>query len=255
MLPLTVGFLIAGPVSGFLSDRYGSRPFATGGMVGVALAFLLFGLLPIDFSYPAFASVLLFTGICFGLFAAPNRAGVMNSLPPEHRGAGGGMNSTFQNSSQVLSIGIFFSLMVVGLAATLPAALTSGLTAQGVPAAAAQRVAHLPPVVVLFSAFLGYNPMQHLLGAHVLAHLPAGHRALVIGRSFFPHMIAGPFRNGLDKALTFSGVVSLITAAISWMRGGRYVYVEPVHHAPARHGVAVARSVASDPAGEGTGAP
>ncbi|MDE3086492.1 MAG: MFS transporter, partial [Acidobacteriota bacterium] len=121
MLPLTVGFLVAGPASGYLSDRFGSRPFATGGMVGVALAFVLFGVLPIDFSYPAFAAVLLFTGICFGLFASPNRAGVMNSLPPEHRGAGGGMNSTFQNSSQVLSIGIFFSLMVVGLAATLPA--------------------------------------------------------------------------------------------------------------------------------------
>ena len=228
MLPLTVGFLVAGPVSGYLSDRYGSRPFATGGMLGVALAFALFAALPVDFSYTAFAAVLFFTGICFGLFASPNRAGVMNSLPAEHRGAGGGMNSTFQNSSQVLSIGIFFSLMILGLAGTLPHALTQGLTAQGVPAAAAHRVAALPPVSVLFSAFLGYNPMEHLLGAHVLSQLPAGHRGVVTGRSFFPDLISGPFRNGLDKALLFSAVVSVVTAAISWLRGGRYVYVEPV---------------------------
>ena len=141
-------------------------------MIAAAGSFALLELLPIDFSYWAFGSLLLLNGLAMGAFAAPNRAGVMNSLPPEHRGVGSGMNSTFQNSAQVLSIGIFFTLMIVGLAAALPSALYHGLVAQGVPAAAAERAAHLPPVSTLFAAFLGYNPIQHLLGASVFQHLP-----------------------------------------------------------------------------------
>ena len=125
MLPLTLGFLIAGPVSGFLSDRHGARPFATGGMLISALAFGLLTLLPVDFSYVQFAAILFLLGLSMGAFASPNRAGVMNSLPPAHRGAGGGMNQTFQNSAQVLSIGIFFTLMILGLSATLPHTLAS----------------------------------------------------------------------------------------------------------------------------------
>jgi MFS family permease len=230
ILPLTVGFMAAGPISGYLSDRYGSRPFATGGMVVAAVTFVALTLLPINFSYPVFALVVLANGISFGLFASPNRAGVMNSLPARHRGVGGAMNSTFQNSSQVLSIGIFFSLMILGLSSSLPHALTTGLTAQGVPAAAAHRIANLPPVSILFSAFLGYNPMKHLLGAHVLSHLTSAQQSLLVGRSYFPHLITSPFRSGLDKALIFSAIVSVVTAGISWLRGGRYVYTEPVHH-------------------------
>jgi hypothetical protein len=151
----------------------------------------------------------------------------MNSLPPQHRGAGSGMNSTFQNSAQVLSIGIFFTLMIVGLSSSLPAAMYHGLVAQGVPTGVADRVAHLPPVSTLFAAFLGYNPMQHLLGGTVLAHLPAGHRALITGRSFFPTLISVPFREGLHAAFDFAIVACLVAAAASWMRGGKYVYVEP----------------------------
>ncbi len=165
MLPLTVGMLIAGPTSGYLSDRFGARPFASGGMVGTALSFGLLLLLPINFSYPVFALILALTGISMGMFASPNRAGVMNSLPRADRGAGGGMNQTFQNSAQVVSIGVFFTLMIVGLASTLPAAVSSGLEAHGVAAAAAQQAAHRPPVSILFAAFLGYNPIQHLAGA------------------------------------------------------------------------------------------
>ena len=115
ILPLTAGFLIAGPISGYLSDRHGSRVLATSGMVASAVAFVLLALLPIDFSYPSFAAVLLLMGLAMGAFASPNRAGVMNSLPAAHRGAGAGMNQTFQNSAQVLSIGIFFTLMIIGL--------------------------------------------------------------------------------------------------------------------------------------------
>jgi MFS family permease len=186
MLPLTAGMLIAGPTSGYLSDHFGARPFATGGMVGAALSFGLLWLLPIDFSYPVFALVLLCTGLSMGMFASPNRAAVMNSLPPGDRGAGGGMNQTFQNSAQVLSVGIFFSLMIAGLGSALPHTLAAGLQAHGVGASAAARVAHTPPVEVLFAAFLGYNPVGHLAGAHVLAGLAPHARAVLTGRTFFP---------------------------------------------------------------------
>jgi MFS family permease len=219
MLPLTFGFLLAGPLSGILSDRYGSRPFATGGMLASALSFVLLDLLPIDFPYPLFAAVLLLMGLAMGAFASPNRAGVMNSLPAEHRGAGGGMNQTFQNSAQVLSIGIFFTLMIVGLAATLPHALTHGLESHGVPPATATRISHLPPVSVLFAAFLGYNPARELLGPRVLAHIPAHDAAVISGRGFFPHLIAGPFHDGLHQAFSFAIAACLVAAVASWSRG------------------------------------
>ena len=226
ILPLTVGMLAAGPVSGYLSDRHGARPFATGGMIGAAISFALLLLLPIDFSYPVFAVVLALNGISMGMFASPNRAAVMNSLPRAHRGAGGGMNQTFQNSAQVVSIGVFFTLMIAGLSATLPHAMSTGLQAHGVPAAAAVRAAHLPPVSILFAAFLGYNPLQHLLGAHVLSGLAAHRQALITGRMFFPHLIASAFHAGLHEAFAFAIIVCLIAAAASLLRGGRYEHVD-----------------------------
>jgi MFS family permease len=234
MLPLTIGMLIAGPTSGYLSDRFGARPFASGGMIGVALSFTLLLLLPIDFSYPLFALVLALNGISMGMFASPNRAGVMNSLPRGDRGAGGGMNQTFQNSAQVVSIGVFFTLMVAGLSSTLPSAMSHGLEAHGVAASAAQHAAHLPPVSILFAAFLGYNPIQHLVGAHALQTLPAAQQALLTGRSFFPHLISGPFKSGLHATFAFSIVACLLAAAASLLRGGRYHYLdEPVMRTPA----------------------
>jgi MFS family permease len=226
MLPLTAGFLLAGPVSGLLSDRFGSRPFATGGMIAAAGSFLLLEMLPINFSYSAFGPILLLNGLSMGTFAAPNRAGVMNSLPPQHRGVGSGMNTTFQNSAQVLSIGIFFTLMIVGLSSSLPGTLDHGLLAQGVPAKVAAAVAHLPPVSTLFSAFLGYNPVQHLVGASVLARLPAHQAAVLTGRSFFPSLISGPFASGLHTAFDFAIAACLAAAGMSWLRGGKYHYRE-----------------------------
>jgi MFS family permease len=213
--------LIAGPTSGYLSDRYGARPFATGGMVAAAVSFGLLMLLPIDFPYPLFALILLLNGISMGMFASPNRAAVMNSLPPTDRGAGGGMNQTFQNSAQVLSIGIFFTLMIVGLSATLPQALSSGLESHGVPGATAHHVAHLPPVSILFAAFLGYNPIEHLVGPHVLGALSAHDQAALTGSAFFPNLISGPFRDGLHSAFAFAIVACLIGAAASLLRGRR----------------------------------
>jgi EmrB/QacA subfamily drug resistance transporter len=222
MLPLTIGMLIAGPTSGYLSDHFGARPFATGGMVGAAVSFVLLLLLPTNFSYPVFALVLLMNGISMGLFASPNRAAVMNSLPRHDRGAGGAMNQTFQNSAQVISIGIFFTLMIVGLSASLPHTLSAGLEAHGVSAGAAARVAQLPPVSILFAAFLGYNPIQHMVGPQTLAALSAHDRAAITGHSFFPHLISAPFRSGLHAAFLFAIVACLVAAAASLMRGGRY---------------------------------
>ncbi|MDX6617701.1 MAG: hypothetical protein QOK36_87 [Gaiellales bacterium] len=223
MLPLTVGFLIAGPVSGRLSDRFGARPFATGGMLAAALAFLLLELLPVNFAYWAFASLLLLMGLAMGLFSAPNQMGIMNSLPAHRRGVGAGMAATFQNSAMVLSIGVFFSLMIVGLSSSLPGAMDHGLVAQGVPAADALRISHLPAVGVLFASFLGYNPMQHLLGP-TLHQIPAHNAAYLTGPTFFPHLIAQPFANGLHVAFDFAIAACLIAAAASWLRGSHYVH-------------------------------
>jgi MFS family permease len=229
MLPLTVGFLIAGPASGWLSDRYGARAFATGGMVLAAASFGLLELLPVDFAYWQFAGILLLNGIGMGLFASPNRAGIMNSLPPDQRGVGAGMSTTFQNSAMVLSIGIFFTLIILGLAASLPATLSHGLVAQGVPAADAARLAALPPVSIMFAALLGYNPVGTLLGP-VLGKLPASHAAYLTGHTFFPSLIAAPFSHGLDIAFDFAIAACLVAAVASLLRGRRYVHEE---HGPA----------------------
>ncbi|HET7045024.1 MAG TPA: MFS transporter [Gaiellaceae bacterium] len=226
MLPLIAGFLVAGPISGYLSDRFGARPFATGGMLIAAASFVLLMLLPVDFGYVWFALILLLNGIGMGLFSSPNRAGVMNSLPPGERGAGAGMNATFQNSAMVLSIGIFFSLMIVGLASGLPSALHDGLVANGVPNATATQVSHLPPVSSLFAAFLGYNPMATLLGPHVLNSLPAADAARLTGRSFFPHLISAPFHTALEYAFVFAIVACVVAAIASLLRGGKYHWRE-----------------------------
>jgi MFS family permease len=232
MLPLSLGFLIAGPISGVLSDRLGARYFATGGMIGAAVSLILLMLLPIDFNYGQFAAILLLCGVSMGAFAAPNRAAVMNSLPARDRGVGGGMNATFQNSAQVLSIGVFFSLMIAGLATTLSGTLIQGLMRHGVSAAAARHIGSLPPVSVLFAAFLGYNPIRTLLGPGVLAHLSAANRAALTGRAFFPELIATPFREGLTAAFSFATAMCLIAAAASWSRGSRYVHEDDLDRGP-----------------------
>jgi MFS family permease len=223
MLPLTIGFLIAGPVSGWLSDRFGARPFSTGGMILAAASFALLQVLPVDFVYWQFAGILLLNGIGMGLFASPNRAAIMNSLPPERRGVGAGMSATFQNSAMVLSIGVFFTLIILGLASALPSALTHGLVAQGVPRADAARIAALPPVSIMFAALLGYNPVQTLLG-HAISKLPASHAAYLTGHTFFPSLISGPFQHGLDIAFDFAIAACLIAAVASLLRGRRYVH-------------------------------
>ena len=237
MMPLIAGFLIAGPASGYLSDHFGARPFATGGMVLAAASFLLLIVLPVDFSYIWFALILLLNGIGIGLFSSPNSAGVMNSLPPAQRGAGAGMLATFMNTASVLSIGVFFTLMIVGLSAGLPHTLQSGLLAHGVPAADASRISHLPPVATLFSSFLGYNPVATLLGPHVLHGLPAGQANVLTGRSFFPHLISGPFHTALVYAFVFAIAACLVAAVASLLRGGKYHHDEATSPAGSPTGV------------------
>jgi MFS family permease len=228
MLPITGGFLVAGPISGWLSDRYGARPFATGGMLLSALTFFLLMWLPANFSFPVFGLLIFLNGVGSGMFAAPNTTAVMNSVPANQRGAASGMRATFMNSGMVLSIGIFFSLMIAGLASTLPHTLGGSLVTQGVPAADATRIAHLPPVGSLFAAFLGYNPIRTLLGPHVLGSLPASHVTYLTGKTYFPQLISKPFMHGLRIVFTAATVMSLIAGAASWMRGSRYVHEDDV---------------------------
>jgi MFS family permease len=226
MLPLTAGFLIAGPAAGWLSDRYGPRPFSVGGMVTAAASFGFLMLLPANFAFPVFAVLLLMNGIGMGLFAAPNVTGIMNSVPAHQRGAASGMRATFQNTGMVLSIGLFFSLMIVGLSASLPSSLRTGLERDGVPAATAQRIADEPPVGSLFAAFLGYNPMQKLVGQETLSALTPAQSADITGQRFFPELISRPFIDGLRIAFTASLLMCLIAAWASWLRGAYYVAPE-----------------------------
>ena len=221
LLPLTAGFLIAGPLCGYLSDRFGARLFTVTGMALATLSFLWFPALPAVFRYEAFAALLFMNGIGMGMFAAPNRTSVMNALPAQHRGVGSGMNSTFQNSGQVISIGVFFTLMIIGLARSLPAALTQGLTRVGVPFATAQHVASLPPVSTLFASFLGYNPMEHLLGQQVLTGLSPSNRAVVLGHEFFPNVIKNAFMAGLHPACYFAALLCAVAMGASWLRGSK----------------------------------
>jgi MFS family permease len=229
LLALTCGFVVSGPVSGWLSDKHGARAFASGGLLVSALAFGGLLLIPVNFGYPEFAALIFVAGAGMGLFSAPNAAAIMNSVPAKQRGAASGMLATFQNSGFVLSIGVFFSLMIAGLAATLPTTLTNGLTAQGVPHQAAQQIGSLPPVGSLFAAFLGYNPVRALLTpTGVLKHLPAHNVTVLTGKAFFPELISQPFHHGLVIVFSMAIVVLVIAAAASAMRGGKYVHEEGV---------------------------
>jgi MFS family permease len=227
LLPLTFGFVVAGPISGWLSDKHGARWFASGGLLVSALAFVGLVLLPTDFRYVSFGLLIFVSGAGMGLFSAPNAAAIMNSVPARQRGAASGMLATFMNSGFVLSIGVFFSLMIAGLASTLPGTLTKGLTSQGVPFALAHQVGQTPPVASLFAAFLGYNPVHELLApTGILAHLPAHNVATLTGKQFFPQLITGPFHHGLEIVFSMAIALLVIAAGVSLLRGKRYVHDE-----------------------------
>ncbi|WP_425300720.1 MFS transporter [Nocardia wallacei] len=226
MLPLTVGFLAAGPISGWLSDRYGARPFAAGGLAIVAVTFVLLVVIPVDFDYWVFAVIILFNGLGSGMFASPNTAEVMSAVPASQRGVASGMRATLMNGGMALSIGLFFSLMIVGLSGTLPGAMDSGLRGQGVPADVAGRVADMPPVGSLFATFLGYNPFEELLGPTGTLEQPGVHADVLTGQEFFPNLISGPFHSGLVVVFLGAALMMLIGAIASWFAGGTYVVDE-----------------------------
>jgi MFS family permease len=249
MIPLTVGFLLLGPISGILSDRWGARFLATAGLVVSGASFLLLEALPINFSYPWFALLIFIFAIGMGLFFSPNQASVMNSLPPEQRGAGAGMLNTFQNSATVLSMGLFFTIVTVGLAARLPAHLYKGLVAAGVSPAAAHTVANEPPIGSLFSAFLGFNPVKELLGpTGALQQLPPRQAAYITGRSFFPRLIEAPFASGLHLAFTFAAIATGIAIVASALRGRRYLHAAEATVDELADGAAEAAGVVGLPA-------
>ncbi|HET9654989.1 MAG TPA: MFS transporter [Kineosporiaceae bacterium] len=230
LLPLTVGFVASGPLSGYLSDMYGQRLFAGAGLLLTAATFIGLLVIPVDFPYGWFAALTFLNGVGSGMFASPNTAAIMNSVPPDQRGAAAGMRGTFFNAGSSLSIGVFFSLMVVGLASTLPRTLTSGLVAHGVPGPVADRIGGLPPVGTLFASFLGYNPIGSLLGATgVLKSLPPEQAATLTGNRFFPDLISGPFHSGLVVVFVAAAVMMVIAAVASLLTGPArsVVRVEP----------------------------
>jgi MFS family permease len=227
LLPLTAAFLVSGPVFGTLSDRFGARAFATGGMLLFAVSFVGLLFLPVNFSYWAFAALITVNGLGVGMFSAPNSASIMSSVPASQRGAASGMRSTFQNTGTALSIGVFFSLMIAGLSRTLPETLTRGLEAHGVPHDVAHHAGTLPPVSSLFAAVLGENPVKHLLAPSGVLHtLPDAARETLTGKTFFPDLLAGPFHDGLVVVFSVTAVLSVFASLASTQRGGRYVHVE-----------------------------
>jgi MFS family permease len=237
MLPLTVGLLLAAPIAGYWSDHFGARPFAVGGMLLGAASFGALMALPPDFSYATFAFLIFLNGVGSGLFIAPNSTQIMNSVPPLERGQASGMRATTLNAGQVLSIGVFFSLMLAGLAASLPQSMETSLLAQNVPADVAAQVAGAPPVASLFAAFLGYNPMGELIPAQALHALPAANAATITGMHFFPGLMSLPFTHGLKLAFTFSLILNLIAALASWLGGGKFIHAgeHPAAHGKDKH--------------------
>jgi MFS family permease len=219
MIPLTLGFLAAGPIAGHLSDKFGPRVFAAGGLLAMAASFAGLLMIPTDFDYWVFALLIFLNGVGGGLFSAPNTSLIMSSVPTRMRGAASGARATFMNAGMVLSMGIFFSLMVAGLSSSLPHTLSSGLTAQGVPADTATQISHLPLVATLFAAFLGYNPMQQLLGPSTLSAVPPSNAQTLTGREFFPHLISGPFHDGLMVVFWLAIVMAVIGAVASALPG------------------------------------
>jgi EmrB/QacA subfamily drug resistance transporter len=226
MLPMMGGFFIMGPLCGRLSDRYGARWFATGGMAISVVGFLALNLLPSDFHYSVFFVILAILGIGMGMFAAPNTSAIMNAVPPDQRGASSGMRSTFQNTGTALSMALYFTIMIMGLSRHLPEVLGRALIGAGVPTDVAQQVAGMPPTSALFAAFLGYNPMESLMPASAMSALPQATQQTLTGTTFFPEAIAPAVMSSLHLAFYVSAGLSLVAAVISFFRGGRYVYGE-----------------------------
>ncbi|EET90113.1 MAG: MFS transporter [Candidatus Micrarchaeales archaeon] len=224
MIPFIVGFMFFGPLSGYLSDRYGARLLSTIGMLVNVAGFLVLATLPAEFNFVAFAAIIFFLGVGQGLFAAPNTTAIMNSLPAERRGSGSGMRATFMNVSFMFSLAIFFTLLISGFAISLPHSLYSGLVSANVPASTANSIASLPPTAAIFSAFLGYNPLKTLIPASVLSSLPSSTVSAITSKSFFPKIISSAFMSGMRLVFYLGALLSLVAAIASALRGPKYIH-------------------------------
>jgi MFS family permease len=231
MIPMIAGFAIMGPVSGYLSDKYGARLFATLAMVITAGTFLALSFLPYNFDYLTFGIIILVMGMAGGLFAAPNIASIMNAVPPEHRGAASGMRATLQNTGQTISLAIFFTIIITGLSNGLPGALSSAMVSAGVPQLSS-AFSSISPTSALFSAFLGYNPMQAILAAPQLApvvsQIPKATLTYLTGHTFFPTAIAPAFVSALDLSFYIGAALSIAAALASLLRGEVFIHGEVV---------------------------
>ncbi len=219
LIPLILGFLVAGPLSGYLSDKYGARMFTTVGMAINTIGFLALASLPVNFNYTAFAVVIFMMGFGQGMFASPNTASIMSSVPPQYRGVTSGMRATLMNLAQVLSISLFFSLLTIGIAASLPNAMYSGLVAQNVSSGVATQISKLPPTTALFSTLLGYNPMKILIPNTTLSALPKPNQDVLLGTTFFPNLIAQPFIQGMRVVFYCGAFMTFLAAICSALRG------------------------------------
>lgn len=215
LLPLTAGFLISGPISGFLSDKLGHKLFSFLGLFVAGLSFLFLFFIPVNFDYLTFSLVLFLNGLAFAAFTAPNTAAVMNSVPAQERGVASGMRVTFRNTGTPLSIGVFFTLMILGLAHATPPVIYHSLVTNHVDPVTARKVSSVSPLSYLFAAFLGYNPMRTLLGNKLLSKLPSASAKHLTSSTYFPHLISSPFESGLHVVLVFAISACLIGALIS----------------------------------------
>ena len=232
MLPMLLGFVLMGPLSGWLSDKHGARGLASLGMLVTATGLLLLTFLPYNFVYWKFAVFIFIVGVGGGMFAAPNTAAIMNSVPAESRGAASGMRATLQNVGSTMSLALFFTIVIVSLASSLPAQLSSALTSAGA-SQLASRVSNIPPTTALFAAFLGINPMKALLAnlpANSTVSLSSTTLRTLEGNTWFPNAIAKSFLNALAAAFYIGAVLSIIGAAVSLLRGKRYINEEAIIH-------------------------
>ena len=238
MLPMTAGFMIMGPLSGAISDKHGARVLATAGMLIVGIMFFVLSTMPYNFNYVEFGIVLFIMGMGNGMFAAPNTAAIMNSVPAESRGAASGMMTTLRNAGQTASMGMFFTIVIVALAAGMGASFTNALTSLGVTNAAyyGSILGKEPPTIALFSAFLGENPMQTIISASaILSSGLHSYTSVLYGKYWFPRALAPAFMGALRDAFYVGMSLSFVAAVVSMLRGKKYVD-EGAHYVSDDHG-------------------
>jgi MFS family permease len=241
IIPFSLGFVVMGPLSGYLSDRYGARGFSTLGMVIVGTSFLALSTLPYNFYYPDFAAIVFFMGIGMGMFSSPNATSTMNSVPPQYRGAASGMRTTLLNTGTTIGTTILFTLVTIGLSHNLPSSLAAAAANAGAPQLGVSVFQKIPPTSAMFAAFLGYNPMQTILASvspSIVSSLSSSTVAVLTGNSFFPNAFAPAFMASLRSAIYLNAIFAFIAAGASVVRGKRYIYgLQPEDEEPEKSAV------------------